>query len=310
MTTQPNNISSVELLNEIEESDFTPASPGTVDPFDDLLSFFAEPTFAPIQPEKFAVVDLTMDDPLIAAAAMDYAQVVESTPTHPAVIFEAYQNMSNADENEIAEANLPASTVQETAEVDLDALQQITDLNIAPEQDQTPENGIAREDGSTPEFAGTLLTAVEIDPEQVAAEQIRLAREQVLNALHGTGLTVVGELDLERDTYYDPELNERLICGIFQRDQANPTQDCRAMLVSLTPGTDGLGFQADATEFGITGSMDAVCPTHDAVRQTLDSKGVDEALTQVEEIEFERLALEQTPELDRPAPSKGRGIAI
>jgi len=136
-----------------------------------------------------------------------------------------------------------------------------------------------------PTFAGTMFNATLPDLESAAAEQAQLANEQALAALRGIGLVTASEFDLARDSFYDPERGKRVINGIFQQDPADPTQNCSPLLVSLTTAENGLGFAAQAVEFGQPGSLSAVQADHDRVQNALEQAGVVGGLSAVEAIE-------------------------
>ena len=136
-----------------------------------------------------------------------------------------------------------------------------------------------------PTFAGRMFNATVSDVEGAAAEQAQLANEQALAALRGIGLVTASAFDLARDSFYDPARGERVINGIFQQDPADPTQNCSPMLVSLTTAENGLGFAAQAVEFGQPGGLSEVQADHDRVQSALEQAGVTGGLAAVETIE-------------------------
>lgn len=150
---------------------------------------------------------------------------------------------------------------------------------------------------SDPVFTTTLFQATTADPTWASQEQSRLATEQALAALTGIGLSVQTDLDLSRDSFYDAERNERLVNGIFQQDPTDPTQNCRPMLISLTPTDNGMGFAAQAVEFGATGSLRDVQADHDRVQTALEQGGVHAGITAVDAIETELSA----PDIQKPS---------
>ena len=164
---------------------------------------------------------------------------------------------------------------------------------IDPMSHDVPPEDVAAD----PTFAGNTFGETAPDVEGAAAEQARLANEQALAALHGIGLVTTSEFDLARNSFYDPERGERLINGIFQQDPNDPTQNCSPMLISLTTAENGLGFAAQAVEFGQPGSLADVQADHDRVQSALEQDGVVGGLAEVEAIETASL------EQDVPEPA-------
>lgn len=130
-----------------------------------------------------------------------------------------------------------------------------------------------------PAFSGTLFRETAADP---------LVNEQALAALKGIGLAVQTDFDLARDSFYDPTHNERLINGIFQQDPADASQNCRPMLIALTAPENGIGFSAQAMEFGRHGSLQDVQGDHEWVQTALEQGGLDSGIAVVEGLEAER----------------------
>jgi len=140
-----------------------------------------------------------------------------------------------------------------------------------------------------PDFAGNIFQQTTADPEAAAAAQAQLANEQAIAAMKGIGLATPDGFDLARDSLYDPERGERFINGIFQKDLDDPTQNCRPMLIALTTGEDGLGFAAQAVEFGHVGSLEDAQAEHNRVQNALERGGVMVGLETIESIETARL---------------------
>jgi len=165
-----------------------------------------------------------------------------------------------------------------------------THSDRTPDPDVPPERVAAE-----PEFAGNIFRETTPDPEAAAAEQARLAHEQALAALKGIGLVTSSDFDLSRDSFYDPECGERVVNGIFQKDLSDPAANCRPMLVSLTTGQDGMGFDAQAVEFGRVGNFTDAQAEHDRVQKALEQGGVLSGLNTIEGIEAARLEQEHAP---------------
>ncbi len=141
-------------------------------------------------------------------------------------------------------------------------------------------------------FAAQLFNAALPDPEAVEA-QAALANEQALAALRGIGLEAPQGFDLSRDSFYGPERGERVVNGIFQADLDDPSRNCRPLFVSFTPGEEGLGFQAQAVEFGQVGSLDEARHDQENVQIALEKGGIEQALDAIQFIE----ALHLEPDL-------------
>lgn len=148
-----------------------------------------------------------------------------------------------------------------------------------------------------PAFTGNLFHETAADPALAAEEQERLVNEQALAALKGIGLAVQTDFDLARDSFYDPERNERLINGIFQQDPADASQNCRPMLIALTPPENGIGFTAQAMEFGGIGGLSEVQIEHDQIQTALETGGIEAGIAAIETLEAERAA----PEVHSPS---------
>jgi hypothetical protein len=130
-------------------------------------------------------------------------------------------------------------------------------------------------------------TQIVPNPETTVQEQAALANGQALTALRGIGLEAPSDFDLRLDSFYDPATGERVINGVFQADPNDPTQNCRPLLVSLTGGQDG--FQAQALEFGATGSLAQVRREHEHVQDALEAGGIEQAVQAIADIETIRL---------------------
>jgi len=61
------------------------------------------------------------------------------------------------------------------------------------------------------------------------------------------------------------------------------------MLIALTTGEDGLGFAAQAVEFGHVGSLEDAPAEHNRVQNALERGGVMVGLETIESIETARL---------------------
>jgi len=186
---------------------------------------------------------------------------------------------------QIAEANdLPGSQWRDmTSEDGMAYASHSQDAN-PPDPDVPPEVWL-----NDPAFTQNVFTASTLDPYDLASEQDRLANQQVVAALREIGLEPPTDFNVRRDSFYDPETGERGINGIFMRDPADPSQACRPIMVALTPGSEGLGLQADAVEFGAVGSLEQAQALHDEVQTALEQGGLSQAVQTIDGIETERL---------------------
>lgn len=116
-------------------------------------------------------------------------------------------------------------------------------------------------------------------------EQAALSNEQALAALNGIGLDAPPDFDLERDSFYDMEAGERVINGIFQVEPGDPMGNCRPLFIALMVGQDGPGFQAQAVEFGPTGSLAAAEREQAQVQMALEAGGVSQALETIADLD-------------------------
>jgi hypothetical protein len=191
---------------------------------------------------------------------------------------------------ELAEANglLPDSWREATADDYSRYAEQSAEMVFSAE-DIPPESVFSDED-----FVNSLLL-------DFAASQEQAEEVQVRAALSDIGLSVPTELNLTRDSFYDAERDERLINGIFQRDMADPTQNCRPMFVSLSTKPDG-NLSAQAVEFGRVGSFSEVQVDHNRVQSALEQDGVSAAITTIEIVEAE-YSIADVNGLSAPEPS-------
>ncbi|MHB8625970.1 MAG: hypothetical protein ACYDBJ_21245 [Aggregatilineales bacterium] len=134
-------------------------------------------------------------------------------------------------------------------------------------------------------FVSRLFNATMPDPETTAQEQATLVNAQALAALRGIGLDVPQPFDLSRDSFYDPNTDERVINSVFQANPDDPTRNCRPLFVSLSAGQEGLSFQAQAVEFGQTGSLADAQRVQEQVQVALEAGGIGQALTAIEALE-------------------------
>jgi len=148
-----------------------------------------------------------------------------------------------------------------------------------------------------PAFSGNLFREATADPQQAAQEQASLVNEQALAALKGIGLAVQTDFDVARDAFYDPQRHEHLINGIFQQDPADASQNCRPMLIALTIPETGVGFTAQAMEYGAISGLSDVQADHDQVQTALEAGGIEAGIAAVEGLEAERTV----PEVNSPS---------
>jgi hypothetical protein len=137
-------------------------------------------------------------------------------------------------------------------------------------------------------FTANLFTAITADPAFAAQEHARLSNDLALAALEGIGLAVQTDFDLARNSFYDAERGERLINGIFQQDPNDPTQNCRPMFVSLIVSENGLGYAAQAVEFGTIGSLSDVQADHGRVQTALEEGGISVGIETIQALDAER----------------------
>ncbi len=148
----------------------------------------------------------------------------------------------------------------------------------------------------SPRLLAAAFTAANVDPEMAARQQELLANQQAIEALHAIGLEPPEDFTLRRDSYFDQETGDRVINGVFQQNPDDPTQNCRATFVSLSPGEEGLGFSAAAVEFGQVGSFEQALANRDHVQFALEQHGPSQAIDVIEYIQTE-LEKEQSPHL-------------
>ncbi len=138
---------------------------------------------------------------------------------------------------------------------------------------------------SDPAFTDQLFRETAVAPGPAG-----LVNEQALTALNGIGLTIPPDFDLARDSIYDPGRSEHVINAIFQRDPADSSQNCRPLIISITP--NGTGFAALGMEYGSIGGVSDVMADHDRVQAALEQGGMLAGLAAIE------------PEVTTPEPHR------
>jgi hypothetical protein len=116
--------------------------------------------------------------------------------------------------------------------------------------------------------------------------------EQAIEALRGIGLETSPDFDLSVNAFFDLTSGDQVINGIFQADPSDLTQNNRPLVVTLSPDRDGQHMQAQALEYGQTGSFVEVLQEQMQVQAVLEDDGFEQVLNAIVDIEEQRLEVE------------------
>ena len=205
--------------------------------------------------------------------------------------YETLQESVDIGEIAINEVILLAEVVAEENGLDKHNWREMTGSDLA--RYEYHNSGIGQPDRDLPaenfsadaEFAARLFGSNLSEPEP-------FGNQQALEAMRGIGLEASPDFNLSLNAFFDLTSGDQVINGIFQADPSDLAQNNRPLVVTLSPDQDGQHVQAQALEYGQTGSFTEAIQEQMQVQAVLEDDGFDQALNAIVDIEEQRLEVE------------------